>query len=61
MKDVAITEHVTFSFGAAAYNLLKHMNFDQPVADIANPQFALSITAPCYLYQIYILRADVDL
>lgn len=39
MKDIAITEHVHFSFGAQAYNLLNHPNFDQPINDIANPQF----------------------
>ena len=45
MKDIAITEHVTFSFSAQAYNLFNHTNFDQPVADIANPQFGSSIAA----------------
>jgi hypothetical protein len=45
MKDVAITEHVTFSFGAHAYNLFNHPNFDQPVADISNPQFGSIIAA----------------
>ena len=45
MKDVAITEHVTFSFGAQAYNLFNHANFDQPVNDISNPQFGSSIAA----------------
>jgi hypothetical protein len=45
MKDIAITEHVTFSFGAHAYNLLNHANFDQPVNDISNPQFGSSIAA----------------
>jgi len=44
MKDVAITEHVTFSFGAQAYNLFNHPNFDQPMADISNPQFGTSIS-----------------
>ena len=42
-KDVKITEHVTFSFGAQAYNLFNHANFDQPVNDISNPQFGYSI------------------
>jgi hypothetical protein len=42
-KDVRITEHVTFSFGAQAYNLFNHANFDQPVNDISNPQFGSSI------------------
>ena len=37
MKDVAINEHVTFSFGAHAYNVFNHPNFDQPVNDISNP------------------------
>ena len=43
MKDIALTEHVTFSFGAQAYNAFNHTNFDQPVNDIANPQFGSSI------------------
>ncbi len=45
MKDVAITERVVFSFGAHAYNLFNHTNFDQPVNDIANPQFGYSIAS----------------
>ena len=45
MKDVAIREHVTFSFGAQAYNAFNHTNFDQPVNDISNPQFGFSTAA----------------
>jgi hypothetical protein len=45
MKDMRITEHVTFSFGAQAYNVFNHPNFDQPVNDISNPQFGSSIGA----------------
>lgn len=47
MKDVAITERVTFSFGAHAYNLFNHVNFDQPVNDIAAPSsvFGYSVAA----------------
>ena len=45
MKNIAIGEHVTFSFGAQAYNAFNHMNFDQPVADISNPQFGSRIAA----------------
>lgn len=45
MKDVAINEHVTFSFGAQAYNVFNHPNFDQPVNDISNPLFGSSIAA----------------
>jgi outer membrane receptor protein involved in Fe transport len=44
MKNIALTEHVTFSFGAQAYNLFNHANFDQPVNDISNPQFGSSIS-----------------
>jgi hypothetical protein len=44
MKDVPITEHVIFSFGATAFNILNHANFDQPVNDISNPQFGRSIS-----------------
>jgi len=43
-KTVRIKERLTFSFGAQAYNIANHPNFDQPVADIANPNFGL-ITA----------------
>jgi hypothetical protein len=43
MKDVRITERVTFSFGAQAYNVFNHPNFDQPVSDISNPLFGSSI------------------
>lgn len=43
MKNIAITEHVTFSFGASAYNIFNHPNFDQPVDDISNPNFGSSI------------------
>jgi hypothetical protein len=45
MKEVAITEHVTFSFGAQAYNVFNHPNFDQPVNDVSNPLFGSSIAA----------------
>jgi hypothetical protein len=45
MKNIALGEHVTFSFGAQAYNAFNHTNFDQPVADISNPQFGSSIAA----------------
>ena len=39
MNTVAIREHLTFSFGAQAYNAFNHPNFDQPVADVSNPNF----------------------
>ncbi len=45
MKDVRIAEHVTFSFGAQAYNLFNHPNFDQPVNDISSPLFGSTIAA----------------
>ncbi|MGB8581164.1 MAG: hypothetical protein WCD47_10110 [Candidatus Sulfotelmatobacter sp.] len=32
-------EGAKFQFGAQAFNALNHPNFDQPVGDIANPQF----------------------
>jgi hypothetical protein len=44
MKGIRIKERVTFSFGAQAYNAFNHTNFDQPVADISNPNFG-KITA----------------
>jgi hypothetical protein len=39
MKDIKFTERVTFSFGAQAFNVLNHPNFDQPINDINNPNF----------------------
>jgi outer membrane receptor protein involved in Fe transport len=39
MKSVRIKERLTFSFGAQAYNIANHPNFDQPTADLANPNF----------------------
>src|SRR5581483_6952976 len=39
MKDIKLTERMTFSFGAQAFNVLNHPNFDQPVNDIGNPSF----------------------
>ena len=39
LKDFAITERFRVTIGAQAYNLLNHPNFDQPVADLANPLF----------------------
>lgn len=32
-------EGAKFQFGAQAFNVLNHPNFDQPIGDIANPQF----------------------
>ena len=45
MKEVRIKERLTFSFGAQAYNVFNHTNFDQPVSDISNPLFGSSIAA----------------
>jgi Carboxypeptidase regulatory-like domain len=41
MKTMLIPhwEGAKFQFGAQAFNVLNHPNFDQPVGDIANPQF----------------------
>ena len=43
MKDIRIKERLTFSFGAQAYNVFNHPNFDQAVSDISNPLFGTSI------------------
>ena len=42
-KDIRIKERLMFSFGAQAYNVFNHPNFDQPVNDISNPAFGSSI------------------
>jgi hypothetical protein len=48
MKSVNIEKHAVFQFGFQAYNALNHPNFDQPVNDIANPNFgsSISVVAP---------------
>jgi hypothetical protein len=38
-------ESAKVSVGAQVFNLFNHVNFDQPVNDIANPQFGMSILA----------------
>ncbi len=42
MKEIRIKERLAFSFGAQAYNVFNHPNFDNPVADISNPLFGTS-------------------
>jgi hypothetical protein len=41
MKTIPIPhwEGAKFQFGAQAFNILNHPNFDQPIGDVANPQF----------------------
>ncbi len=36
-KNFTFREHLRFQFGASAYNLINHPNFQNPNADIANP------------------------
>ncbi len=36
-------EGAELQIGAQAFNLLNHPNFDQPISDIANPQFGTSV------------------
>jgi hypothetical protein len=45
MKNFRIPhwEGAQFQVGVQAFNILNHPNFDQPVGDIANPQFGQSI------------------
>jgi hypothetical protein len=45
MKDIQIREHLTFSFGAQAYNAFNHANFDEPVNDISSSHFGSSVAA----------------
>jgi hypothetical protein len=39
MKSVRIKERLNFSFGAQFYNLFNHPNFDNPVDNLASPEF----------------------
>lgn len=36
-------ESAEFQIGAQAFNVLNHPNFDQPIGDVANPQFGYSV------------------
>ncbi|HEX4748964.1 MAG TPA: hypothetical protein VH302_05430 [Bryobacteraceae bacterium] len=38
-KNFNVTERMRFQFGASAYNVLNHPNFQNPVADVSNPGF----------------------
>jgi hypothetical protein len=42
-KEVRIKERYTFQFGVQAYNVFNHVNFDNPEADISNPNFGSSV------------------
>ena len=44
MKNFGITEHMKLGVGATAFNVFNHPNFDQPVGDIANPQFGTIVS-----------------
>ncbi len=44
-KNFTIKEHYTFQFGASAYNLLNHANFQSPAADISSPNTFGSINS----------------
>ena len=37
LKDIRIKERLTVQFGAQAYNVFNHPNFDNPVDDVSNP------------------------
>jgi hypothetical protein len=45
MKTLPIPhwENATFQFGAQAFNILNHPNFDQPIGDISNSQFGSTV------------------
>ena len=45
MKTLRIPrwEGAKFQFGAQAFNVLNHPNFDQPIGDISNPQFGSTV------------------
>jgi Carboxypeptidase regulatory-like domain len=45
MKSFRVKERLKFSFGAQAYNLVNHPNFQGPLANIANPTGFGSIAA----------------
>jgi hypothetical protein len=39
LKNIPITERVSFGIGANAYNVFNHPNFANPVSDISSGQF----------------------
>jgi hypothetical protein len=45
-KNFNVTERMRFQFGASAYNVLNHPNFQNPTADVSSPGFGtISSTA----------------
>lgn len=64
MKNFRIPkwEGAEFQIGAQAFNLLNHPNFDQPVGDIANPQFGYinrTVSSPTSIFGSF-LGADAS-
>ena len=61
-KNFKITERFTFTFGATAYNLFNHPNFDMPQGDVASSQFGQIVTTvspPTSIYGSF-LGADAS-
>jgi hypothetical protein len=55
-------EGAELQIGAQAFNVLNHPNFDQPVGDIANPQFGLinrTVATPTGIFGAF-LGADAS-
>jgi hypothetical protein len=56
----ALGEAGMLSFGVTFFNILNHPNFDQPVADVADPNFGLvtsTVNSPTSIYGSF-LNAD---
>lgn len=52
-KTFKVKERFQFTVGATAYNLFNHPNFDQPVGDVASPQFGSivnTVSPPTSIY-----------
>lgn len=61
-KNFRVTERFTFTFGATAYNLFNHPNFDMPQGDVASSQFGHIVTTvspPTSIYGSF-LGADAS-
>jgi hypothetical protein len=61
-KNFKVTERFTFTFGATAYNLFNHPNFDQPSQDVTSPTFGTStfaLSPPTSIYGSF-LGADAS-
>ena len=57
LKNIPITERVSFGLGATAYNVFNHPNFSNPIGDVSSSQFGTiqsTVVAPTSPYGSFV-------